>query len=173
MTFTWQQFLFFFLLFRAASAAYGSFQARGRIRAKADGLHHSTATWDPSCVWNLHRSSQQPRSLTHWARPAIEPTSSWILVRLVNCWATKGTPWQNFWFFLISHWLSSSGGMLTLSYISESYYCPFRQPFWTWALKMLLKLWRQESLRGWSNHWFQKMKKVWWQPQEWNTSEVR
>ena len=30
-------------------------------------------------------------SLTHWARPGIEPVSSWILVRLVNNWATTGT----------------------------------------------------------------------------------
>ena len=32
------------------------------------------------------------RSLTHWARPGIEPTSLWMPVRFVNCWATKGTP---------------------------------------------------------------------------------
>ena len=31
-------------------------------------------------------------SLAHWAKPEIEPTSSWILVGFVNCWATKGTP---------------------------------------------------------------------------------
>ena len=30
-------------------------------------------------------------SLTFWARPGIKPTSSWILVRFVNCWALKGT----------------------------------------------------------------------------------
>ena len=32
------------------------------------------------------------RSLTHWAMPRIEPASSWILVRFVNCRATMGTP---------------------------------------------------------------------------------
>ena len=31
-------------------------------------------------------------SLTHWARPEIEPLSSWILVRFINRWATMGTP---------------------------------------------------------------------------------
>ena len=31
---------FFFLLFRAAPAAYGSSWARGQIRAAAAGLHH-------------------------------------------------------------------------------------------------------------------------------------
>ena len=34
-------FFFLYLLFRAASMAYGSSQARGRIRAVAAGLHHS------------------------------------------------------------------------------------------------------------------------------------
>ena len=32
---------FFFCLFRAASVAYGGFQARGRIGTVAAGLHHS------------------------------------------------------------------------------------------------------------------------------------
>ena len=32
-------------------------------------------------------------SLTHWARPRIKPTSSWILVRFVNHWAMMGTPY--------------------------------------------------------------------------------
>ena len=33
-----------FFLFKAAPAAYGSFQAGGRIRAAAAGLHHSHNT---------------------------------------------------------------------------------------------------------------------------------
>ena len=32
------------------------------------------------------------RSLIHWARPGIEPTSSWILVRFLTHWVTTGTP---------------------------------------------------------------------------------
>ena len=31
-------------------------------------------------------------SLTHWMRPGFKPTSSRILVRLLTCWATMGTP---------------------------------------------------------------------------------
>ena len=53
-------------LFMATPAAYRNFQARERIRAAAVGLHHS------------HRNTG---ALTHWARPGIEPTSSWTL-----CW---------------------------------------------------------------------------------------
>ena len=56
-------FFFFFCLFRVHTVAYGSFQARGLIRAAAADLHHShsnvgaklrlqpalqlVATWDP------------------------------------------------------------------------------------------------------------------------------
>ena len=31
-------------------------------------------------------------SLTHWARPGIEPASSWILVKIRFCCAMTGTP---------------------------------------------------------------------------------
>ena len=56
---------FFFLLSKATPEAYGSSQARGQIRATAAILHHS----------HSNAGSQ-----THWARPGIEPGSSWILV---------------------------------------------------------------------------------------------
>ena len=31
-------------------------------------------------------------SLTHWARPGIEPVSSWMLVGFLSHWAMMGTP---------------------------------------------------------------------------------
>ena len=47
------------------------------------------------------------RSFTHWERPGIEPTSSWILVNFINHWATKGTPPVMFcvlaWMMFIIH----------------------------------------------------------------------
>ena len=36
------------------------------------------------------------RSSTHWARPGIEPMSSWMLVGFVNHWATMGTKYRNY-----------------------------------------------------------------------------
>ena len=53
----------------AAPAAYGGSQARGLIGAVAAALHHS------------HSNAG---SLTQGARPGIEPTTSWLLVRFVN-----------------------------------------------------------------------------------------
>ena len=46
---------------------------------------------DPRLLCN-NTAHVSPGSLTHWARPGIEPESSWILVRFVNHWAMKGTP---------------------------------------------------------------------------------
>ena len=75
-------FLFYFTLFFlplwAVPTAHGSSQAKGGISAAAAASQcHSHSNTGP---------------LTHWVRPGIEPASSWILVRFVNCWATKGTP---------------------------------------------------------------------------------
>ena len=61
-----QDFFFLLFFFSSAPVAYGDSQARGWIGAAAAGLHHS------------HSNAG---SLTHWARPGIEPTSSWMIVR--------------------------------------------------------------------------------------------
>ena len=51
---------FSFSLFRATLVACGSSKARGRIRAAAAGLHTPQPQQpDPSCICNLHHSSQQ------------------------------------------------------------------------------------------------------------------
>ena len=69
--------LSFFLLFRATLPAYVSSQARGQIGATAA---------------DLHRSSSNPGSLTHWARPGFKPTSSWILVGFISTEPQKELP---------------------------------------------------------------------------------
>jgi len=60
---------FFFFLFRDAPAAYRNSQARGRIRAIATSSCHSHS---------------DARFLSHWARPGIEPASSWIVVKFMS-----------------------------------------------------------------------------------------
>ena len=62
-------FFLFFFLFRAKLKAYGSFQPRGWIGAVAAGLPHS------------HSNAG---SLTHWVKPGLEPTSSWILAGFIT-----------------------------------------------------------------------------------------
>ena len=77
------QILFYFivLLFRAIPVAYGSSQARVWIWATAASLHHS------------HRNAGSP---IHWARPGIEPASSWILVRFISTAPQWELPASNF-----------------------------------------------------------------------------
>ena len=88
--------LYFFLW--AIPAAYGSFQTRGWIGAVAAGLYHShsNARSKPQ-LWPTLQVAAMPGcgnagSFTHWARPGIEPTTSWILVGFIICSATMKTP---------------------------------------------------------------------------------
>ena len=74
-------FSFFFGLFRAIPMAYGSSQARAQMGATAASLCHSHTRFASVTYTRAHGST---RSLTHWARPGIEPESSWILVRFVS-----------------------------------------------------------------------------------------
>ena len=75
--------LFVCLFFRAAP--YENSQARGCIGAVAAGLRQATAMHDPSHICDLYTTAHgNAKSLTHWARPGIEPVSSWILVRFFS-----------------------------------------------------------------------------------------
>ena len=66
--------------FRAAPVAFGSSQSRGQIRVIGTNLGHSGIQVAFVMYTTAHSNA---RSLTHWARSGIEPTSWWILVRFV------------------------------------------------------------------------------------------
>ena len=60
----------------------------------------ATATQDPSCICSLHHSAwQNARSLTHRARPGIEPVPSCFLVRFVSTAPRRELPCQKKFFF--------------------------------------------------------------------------
>ena len=45
----------------------------------------ATATWGPNCITTYTTAARgNAGSLTHWARPGIEPASSWILVGFIS-----------------------------------------------------------------------------------------
>ena len=92
------KFSFFFFFwsfcpFGAAPAAYGGSQARVLIGAIAAGLCHSQIQAASATYTTAHSNT---RSLTHLARPGIEPASPWLPVRFINHWATTRTPSVNF-----------------------------------------------------------------------------
>ena len=75
----------FVLLFRAACVAYGSSWVRGQIRAAATSLQHSHGNAGSTLhLWPTQQLSAMLDPLTHWARPGIEPKSSWVLVGFVT-----------------------------------------------------------------------------------------
>ena len=79
------RFLFFLLVFMVARVACGSSQARGRMRAVADSLHHSNSKhWIQPASVTYAAAGGNTRSLTHWARPGIEPAPSQKLLCIFN-----------------------------------------------------------------------------------------
>ena len=65
----------------AAPVTYGSSQARGGTGAAAAHLCHSHSHTGSATYTKAHSNT---RSLTHWVRPGMEPTSSWILAGFVS-----------------------------------------------------------------------------------------
>ena len=95
--FYYYYFFCFFAFSRATPAAHGGSQARGLIGAVAAGLcqSHSNAGSEAASV-TYTTAHGYTRPLTQWARPEIEPETSWFLVGFVNHWATTGTPSPGF-----------------------------------------------------------------------------
>ena len=78
-------FFSFFFLFRAIRVAHGSSQARGWIGATAASTHHSHSnSGSKPCLLSTPQLTAKPDHLTHWVRPGIEPSSSWILFGFVS-----------------------------------------------------------------------------------------
>ena len=69
----------------AASAPYGSSQARGPIGATAaEPTPQPQQCQIPALSLTYTTAHGNVRSLTHWVRPRIKPKSSWILVGFVT-----------------------------------------------------------------------------------------
>ena len=89
-------FFFFFLSFsKAAPAAYGGSPARGLISAVSPGRRPmpEPQQWGIQATSVTHTTAHgNTRSLTHWERPGVEPTTSWFLAGFINHWTTTRTP---------------------------------------------------------------------------------
>ena len=82
-TFTF--FFFFFGLFRVAPTAYGSSQASGQIRScSLRPTPQPQQCQIQACLRPTSQLVATPHPLTCWARPGIEPASSWMLARFLS-----------------------------------------------------------------------------------------
>ena len=116
-----------FAFSRAAPVAYGDSQAKGLIGAVATGLSqsHSNEGSKPRLQPTYTTAHSNAESLTQWARPGIEPATSWFLVGFVNHCATTGTPFFKFkkkiFFWVVSifrfHFWSSGRCFTSLSWV--------------------------------------------------------
>ena len=89
---TMNAFLFsFFFFFRAETAAYRNAKSRGSNRSRSHWpMPQPHGIWVASVTYTTAHGNI--RSLTHWARPGIKPTSSWILVRFISAEPPQGLP---------------------------------------------------------------------------------
>ena len=107
-----------FVLFKPTPTAYRDSQARGLIGAVAASLHQSHTT---SAAYTTAHSNI--RSLIHWARPGIKPSTSWFIVGFVS----TAPRWERRTFLFLVHiakWLISRKSRQTvlsplLSYIIQ------------------------------------------------------
>ena len=73
-----------FSLFRATPVAYGSSRWGGGIRAAAASLcHKSQQCWIQATFSTYATACGNARHSTHWTKPGIQPTSSWMLVGFI------------------------------------------------------------------------------------------
>ena len=83
----------FFFFPRAAPMTYGGSQARGLIRTVATGLGPEPQQHRIQATSMTHTTAHNSTgSLTHWARPGIEPATTRFLVGFVNHCAMTKTP---------------------------------------------------------------------------------
>ena len=121
-------FVCLFLLFRATPEAYGGSQGRGWIWTTAASLYHSH-TKSKLCLLPTAQLMATTGSLTHRARPGMEPATSWILVGLVSAapqWELQVSKDRNLIKWLlgwrVSKWLTKTQhggnvGMIRIYYI--------------------------------------------------------
>ena len=105
--------LFFFLLLRAAPVACGDSQARGQIGATAAGLHHSHSNAGPKPCLRPTTDHGKAGSLTHWARPGMEPATSRFLVGFVSASPQRDLPTWSLTFLILYFRVSASIPRLT------------------------------------------------------------
>ena len=157
-------FFWSFCLFRDTPTAYGGSQARGPTRAVADSLCRNHSSGPELCPQPTPELTAT-RSLTHWARPGIEPMSSWTPV--------KQNPPHDLMGLLI---LEVTGTSKVL-FLPPSM-VPIRQQIWVGPEKK--QFWAVQAMYKPSRHWALWLSQpiafgecLWWREVSYGVSGVR
>ena len=121
--------LFFFFFLTATPTAYGGSQAQGWVGTVAAAYVIAIAIHDASHICDYTRAHSNIGSLTHWARPGIEPISSWTLCQVLNPLRQDGNSIFFSWLSCL-HDLSSVFFFISLSLESEIK-TQLKQPHWS------------------------------------------
>ena len=90
-SFSFFLFIFYFFCFLGLHPKHMEFPRPGvELELQLPAYTTATALPDANFICDLQHSSLQCQIL-NWARPGIEPSSSWILVRFLTHWATTET----------------------------------------------------------------------------------
>ena len=88
---------YFSVCFRTTPEAYGGSQARGGISCSYWPKPQPQQCQIQAAAVTYTTARYNSGSLTHWARPEIEPESSWILVRFVSAVPQWELPHSAYW----------------------------------------------------------------------------
>ena len=135
---------FFFCLFFGGSCPWHMEVPKLGVESELQLPAYTTATATPdlSHICKLHCSSGNTRSLTHWLRLGIKPTSSWILVRFI----TTEPQWEllicsNVYIF---YSVGFSGQMSTLSVNNDGFNIP--PPILMFFVFLILQHWSRSLI---------------------------
>ena len=142
-------FLFFLIFcpFRATPSAYGSSQAWGLIGATVASLCQSHQHQIQAATYTTAHSNT--RSLSHWARPGIEPTPLWFLVGFVS--PVPRWEFLLIYFYLKYSWFTVLGQCLLCSKVIQLYIhiYSFLCSFPKCACFSIFKMKESMRLEGW------------------------
>ena len=111
------------------------------------GVQSELLLRDLSLGCNLHTAHGNTGSLTHWARPGIEPATSRFLVGFINHWAMVGT--LTSWIYTFKNFLTGVLGIVLKESKSTCVHLP-----WFSVIFLNLSV-SSNSTRSW--HWFQQI----------------
>ena len=123
---------YIFFLFTASPVAYGSSGPGVELRLKLRPMLQPQQYWIWAVSVTYAAGCSNAKSLTHWARPGVEPTFSQRKDQVSNLLSHNGNSCLFVWFRLLTDWMRQSciteANLLYLVQWSNAYFLQKRLP---------------------------------------------